>query len=248
MVAKITDEQWAAARERYETEEKTGYGTLAQALDCSRNLVVRRAQKESWQKRLAVVRAPKRDSLESESKVTESAVQSEARTPTVYMTADTNRTEAATLPSPTTHAPDRPAFANHADEIAWTERVVAERQKETMKRHGLELAALRKAIYDALKKVNQKGMAEASRAAETMARALQRAHAMELEHEAHRTRIELGALYGAPGPRPCIIVVHQREGVQIGAMNDPASVDARVRAERLSEARRIIAEAEAAGE
>ncbi|RDU95173.1 hypothetical protein [Trinickia dinghuensis] len=245
MVAKITPEQWAAARKRYETEEKVGYGQIANALDCSRNLVVRKAKEERWQKCLDVAPTANRHAAVSDPNVTESAVRGEARSADVYTKPEMNRPESPARASSATLAVERPVFANHADELAWIEQQVAERQKLLMQRHEKEMTALRTAMYDALKKVNQKGIGEAARGAETISRAMDRAHKMEMEHEANRTRIELGAYYGSPGPRPCVIVVHQREGVQFRGDNDSESIDARVRAIRLAEARRLVAEADA---
>lgn len=79
-MAKITDEQWHAAREMYENDPNAGYGTIAtQVLDCSRSLVAKRAAKERWQKRDGVVPAAKKGAGVSAPKFTENTGASETR-------------------------------------------------------------------------------------------------------------------------------------------------------------------------
>ncbi|MFM0060975.1 hypothetical protein PQR64_35715 [Paraburkholderia phytofirmans] len=71
---KITDEQWAEARKRYETEPGLGLGKVAQVLDCSKSLVARKAREGKWQKDIGVPAQVHPTAREREAKVTESAV------------------------------------------------------------------------------------------------------------------------------------------------------------------------------
>ncbi|CAB3783385.1 hypothetical protein [Pararobbsia alpina] len=73
---KITDEQWAEARKRYESEPGLGLGKIAQTLDCSKSLVARKAREGKWQKDIGVPTQVHPTAREREAKVTESAVPS----------------------------------------------------------------------------------------------------------------------------------------------------------------------------
>ncbi|CAE6740079.1 hypothetical protein R75465_02229 [Paraburkholderia aspalathi] len=214
---KITDEQWAEARKRYETEPGLGLGKIAQALDCSKSLVARKAREGKWQKDIGVPNQVHPTAREREAKVTESAVPSE--TQAVHVNAAESPVSPAhavfdvyVAPSargvPAVGVTERPEFTNGVDELAWIEEQVSIREKAILARHAVELKALTNSIYDAARKTGKAEMGAASRAANQLSQALERKQKMEREHCAMQTRIELGAHYGA-GPRPAVIVVHQ---------------------------------------
>lgn len=221
---KISDEQWAAVRKRYESEPGLGYGALAQSLDCSKNLVARKAKEQHWQKSIEASLATAKNGRAIGSKVTESAVHAATRAPSVYSNPAAESppqpvrvlSRDSTASASQSEVLDRPPFASWEREVEWIEQQVVARQRALMERHERELRALTAAIYDGLKKIDKKGIGEASRAANALSTALQRKHAMELGHEAARTRIELGVLHGASGPRPARIVVHMVPGAKIG--------------------------------
>ncbi|MFM0752615.1 hypothetical protein [Paraburkholderia strydomiana] len=81
---KISEQEWAAARKRYETEPGLGYGALAQALDCSKSLVARKAREGKWQKDQGVPAQVWGGAEGTQSKVTESAVRSPTQAPGVH--------------------------------------------------------------------------------------------------------------------------------------------------------------------
>ena len=214
---KITDDQWAEARKRYESEPGLGLGKIAQVLDCSKSLVARKAKEGKWQKDIGVPTQVHPTAREREAKVTESAVPSQ--TQTVHVNAaespvSRSRVVADVYVAPTTPSgpadgvADRPEFTNVVDELAWIEAQVSIREKAILERHAVELRALTNSIYDAARKTGKAEMGAASRAANQLSQALERKQKMEREHCAMQTRIELGAHYGA-GPRPAVIVVHQ---------------------------------------
>lgn len=214
---KITDEQWADARKRYETEPGLGLGKIAQLLDCSKSLVARKAKEGKWQKDIGVPNQVWKGVEASEAKVTESAVP--RATQAVHVNGAEGSTQPARVVSDVYVAPsapgvpadgvaDRPEFTNGVDELAWIEEQVSIREKSILARHAVELKALTNSIYDAARKTGKSEMGAASRAANQLSQALERKQKMEREHCAMQTRIELGAHYGA-GPRPAVIVVHQ---------------------------------------
>lgn len=81
---KITDEMWADARRRYETEPGVGYGKIAQLLDCSKSLIARKAREGRWQKGIGVAVQVPNGVSPSVAKVTESAVHSPTQAPSVH--------------------------------------------------------------------------------------------------------------------------------------------------------------------
>ncbi len=256
MAAKITDEAWAEARKRYENESATGYGTIAEGLDCSRNLVVRKAKAEGWTKRISASPNLNRHAPGAQAKFTENAVHKSAQSPNVYTDAQENASPSAAPPNspaipnsdPLPALPEKPVFANYAEELVWIETQVAARQRALMERHEKELRALTGSVYDAAHKTGKEGMFEASRSANQLSLALERKQKMELAHEAAQTRVDLGEHYGSPGPRPCVVIVHPRPGVSLFGSNDDQAIEARASAAdvraRVIEARRIIAEAD----
>lgn len=214
---KITDEQWAEARKRYESEPGLGLGKIAQVLDCSKSLVARKAREGKWQKDFGVPNQVHPAGKAKDSNFTESAV------PSPTQAVHVNAAESPVSPSrvvsgvyvapsamgfPTHGVADRPKLTNGVDELAWIEEQVSTREKAILERHAVELKALTNSIYDAARKTGKAEMGAASRAANQLSQALERKQKMEREHCAMQTRIELGAHYGA-GPRPAVIVVHQ---------------------------------------
>ncbi|MFC5427614.1 hypothetical protein ACFPTO_02125 [Paraburkholderia denitrificans] len=251
----VSDADWIDARRQHEVEG-VSLGKLSQLLECSKTLVAIKAKEQGWVKARPGGPAANGNGAKQFVIDTESAVQEEARAVHLHgpsSPASTSQPAVATtaaMSAPVTlpALPDKPVFANWAEEADWVEKQVAEQQNALMSRHALELKYMTAAINDGLKKIGKQGVGEAARAANALAQAMTRKHKLELDHLAEWTRIRLGVYRGDTGPRPCIIVVHQREGVAFGKLNDAASVDARVRDARLAIARKIVAEAGAARE
>lgn len=85
---KVTDEQWAEARKRYETEPGMGLGKIAQVLDCSKSLVARKAREGRWQKDVGVPGKVHKGASPSDSKLTQNAVHSATLSPGVHGVTD----------------------------------------------------------------------------------------------------------------------------------------------------------------
>ena len=222
---KITDEQWAEARKRYETEPGMGLGKIAQVLDCSKSLVARKAREGKWQKGIGVPSQVHPTSKAKDSIFTENPRASEAQAVHVYP--GEASTQSARVVSDVYVAPTAPA-GGYADDPAIPDGLDAEgreafvraailaRQRSINARHLHETKAVRAQVYGAIKKVDKEGGAGAALAAVRIVQALRQMQDSELETELERVRLALGEFAGKPkGPTPCrITVVLEKESVR----------------------------------
>ena len=241
---KITDEQWAEARKRYETEPGLGLGKVAQLLDCSKTLVARKSREGRWQKGIGIPAQVWNGASAREAKVTENAVHSPTRNPGVHAA------------EPSTHAPSRvvgevfvapaatsgvtplkqgmttdvtpaPAHA-YADEInipdgldpfereEYVKQAIVNRQKAINARHLREMQAARSKLYESLKKAGTKDGPGVALASQRNVAALLALQGGEMDAELQRVKLEVHEFVGKPlKPTPCRIVVHMLPGHQI---------------------------------
>jgi flagellar biosynthesis/type III secretory pathway protein FliH len=241
---KITDEQWAKARKRYETEPGLGFGKVAQVLDCSKNLVARKAREGKWQKDFGVPNQVHPTAREREAKVTESAV------PSPTQAVHVNGAEASTRPAhvvaevfvpPTgsqgmktdvtpgvgsVHTPSQsngyademqmPADLDEVEREEYIKRAIVSRQRSINARHLKELNAARSKLYESLKAAGSKEGPGAALASQRNITALLALQAGELDTELQRVRLEVAEFVGKPmKPTPCRIVVHLLPGMRM---------------------------------
>jgi hypothetical protein len=264
MGVKVTEEMWADARRRYEIGEKIGYGQIAQILDCSKNLVVRRAKAEGWQKRLHATPFANRHAAVVSPKVTDRAVHEEVRGVHVYEPPLPNDVpQRAAVPSTTpvaaevsaarapVSAPGEIVVPNHLNDEereAYVREVIRQRQAELDVVHRKEISALKRQVYGAVQKAGTKEAPGAALAAQRAVSAMLAVQAGEIEVESRRVQLEWGRLVGQPvmRPAPAKIIVHQRKGVAFGKPNDEASIERRAAAadrnEAVARARALLAE------
>lgn len=169
---KVTDEQWAAARKRYETEPGLGLGKIAQVLDCSKSLVARKAREEKWQKDQGVPSQVQTPAQVRDSKFTESAVQSETQAVHLYEPGASTQPARVVadvyVPPSAAQAPQQPQSNDYADEIRipdgldevdreeFVKAAIVARQRAINARHLKELNAARSKLYESLRKAGTK--------------------------------------------------------------------------------------------
>ena len=241
---KVTNQEWESARKRYETEPGLGLGKIAQALDCSKSLVARKAREGKWQKDVGVPDQVHPTVHERQTKVTENAMPSPARSPDVYAP------DAAVSPSrvvsgvftPQTAAQGMTTDVNHgvgtvqtasqstayADEMQapdgldewereeFVKAAIVARQRSINARHLKELNAARSKLYESLRKAGTKEGTGAAISAQRNVTAMLALHRGDMEAELRRVRLEVHEFVGKPvKPTPCRIIVHLREGVSL---------------------------------
>ncbi|MGY6161858.1 hypothetical protein [Paraburkholderia strydomiana] len=238
---KITDEQWVAAKTRYETEPGLGYGALAQTLDCSKNLVARKAKEQRWQKSIEACLATARNGRAIGSKVTESAVHPATRAPSVYSNPVPESAPlaagaavadqvvvGATAASPALGDISMPDGLDPAEQEAFIRAVVIRRQTELNAVHRKELRAVKAQLYRAINGASEKGGGAATLSVLRAVQAMQNAQKLELEREIERVKLECAVFAGAPlKPQPVRILVHCIPGMRIGG--DGETPDAAVK-------------------
>jgi hypothetical protein len=233
---KITDEQWAAARKRYETEPGLGLGKIAQVLDCSKSLVARKAREGKWQKDIGVPNQVHPTAREREAKVTESAVPratqavhvngaeppvSPARVVSeVFVPPGAGRgVGSESTPSQSTTYSDEMRVPDGLDEWEREEFVkaaIVARQRAINARHLKEMQAARSKLYESLKKAGTKEGAGNALASQRNITALIALQAAEMDAELQRVRLEVQEFIGKlVKPTPCRIVVHLHPGMQM---------------------------------
>jgi hypothetical protein len=230
---KITDEQWAEARKRYETEPGMGLGKIAQALDCSKSLVARKAREGKWQKDIGVPNQVHPTARVREAKVTESAVPSptqavhvngaEASTQPGRMVAevfvppsDAQGGTADVTPSQRNDYADEIRIPDGLDELdreAFVAAAIVARQRQINAKHIRELTAARSKLYESLRKAGTKEGPAQALASQRNVAALLALQQGETDAELQRVRLEVAEFIGKPlKPTPCRIIVHVREG------------------------------------
>jgi hypothetical protein len=219
---KITDEQWAEARKRYESEPGLGLGKIAQVLDCSKSLVARKAREGKWQKDIGVPTQVWKGAEASEAKVTESAVPSP--TQAVHVNATDRPVSPSRVVSDVYLAPSAqstaysdemlvPADLDEVEREEWVKRAIVARQRSINARHLKELNAARAQVYASLKKGGEKEGPGAALAAQRNVAALLNLQQGEMDAELQRVRLEVAEFVGMPVKPPQVrIVVHVREG------------------------------------
>jgi hypothetical protein len=238
---KITEEQWAAARKRYETEPGLGYGTLAQAFDCSKNLVARKAKEQGWQKGIGVLVQVHAKASDGNPKFTESAGASDAQAVHVYAEPTENRVAGAALSasSPPAHSaqPEKsskaaPAsagvfqIAEPADDLSPAlRREHVRRECEALAtamngRHALELRGLQNAFATDITKGDPKDRGPALRL-KALTESTAMRHKMQREALTDFAKLRLGEFDGIG--TGVMFVVHLVPGLRIGE-GEPAPV------------------------
>jgi hypothetical protein len=204
MAAKITDEAWAEARKRYEAEPKTGYGQIAQALDCSRNLVARRAQKEGWVKQTGPTHAPfkepARAAVDEEGKFTEIAGDRAEKAVPVYTSAP--ETRAPVAPAAAIEPGDgdeMPENLSPLEQEQWIEAAVRRRQTALQRKQAKELAAAKSTLYAAIKGAGSKDGYDLARTSKQIISAMTEQHASEMASEARGFGLSSGSSTGPRG-------------------------------------------------
>jgi hypothetical protein len=241
---KITDEQWAEARKRYESEPGLGLGKIAQVLDCSKSLVARKGREGKWQKDQGVPNQVHPTAREREAKVTESAA------PRATQAVHVNGAKASTCPGrvvadvfvPPTGSqgvttdvtpgvgmvPTPSQSTAYADEMQvpdgldewereeFVKTAIVGRQRAINARHLKELNAARSKLYESLKKAGTKEGPGAALAAQRNVAALLALQQGEMDAELQRVKLEVNEFVGKPlKPTPCRIVVHLVPGMQM---------------------------------
>jgi hypothetical protein len=222
---KITDEQWEAARKRYETEPGMGLGKIAQVLDCSKSLVARKAREGKWQKDIGVPNQVHPTARERDANFTESAV------PRAAQAVHVNGAEASTQPSrvvsdvyvapsaqSTAYSDEMrvPADLDEVEREEFIKRAIVARQRAINARHLKEMQAARSKLYESLKKAGTKEGAGAALASQRNVAALLALQQGEMDAELQRVRLEVAEFVGKPmKPMLCRIVVHLQPGEQL---------------------------------
>ncbi|MFM0224837.1 hypothetical protein [Paraburkholderia dipogonis] len=225
---KITDEQWAEARKRYETEPGLGLGKIAQVLDCSKSLVARKAREGKWQKDIGVPNQVHRTAREREAKVTGSAA------PRATQAVHVNGAEASTRPAHVVAdvfvlpAAEKAAANDYDDEIRvpdgldeigreeFVKAAILDRQRAINARHLKEMKAARAQVYAAIKKAGAEGGQATALAVLRIVQAVRAMQEADMEAELQRVRLEVAEFIGKPvKPTPCRIVVHMLPGEQL---------------------------------
>jgi len=241
---KITDEQWAEARKRYETEPGLGLGKVAQVLDCSKSLVARKAREGRWQKDIGVPAQVWKGAEDGKAKVTGNAVPSgtqavhvngaEASTqpgrvvsdvfvpPTGSQVMTTDVTPGVgVVPTPsqsTAYADEMqvPAGLDEWEREEFVKAAIVARQRAINARHLKEMNAARSKLYESLKKAGTKEGPGAALAAQRNVAAMLALQQGEMDAELQRVRLEVAEFVGKPlKPTPCRIVVHMLPGEQL---------------------------------
>jgi hypothetical protein len=225
---KITDEQWEAARKRYETEPGMGLGKIAQVLDCSKSLVARKAREGKWQKDIGVPNQVHPTAREREANFTESAV------PKATQAVHVNGAEASTRPAhvvaevfvpptvekaPANGYSDEICVPDGLDEIEREEFIknaIVARQRTINAKHIREITAARSKLYESLKAAGTKEGPGTALASQRNVGALLALQAGEMEAELQRVKLEVHEFVGKPvKPTPARIIVHLRPDHQI---------------------------------
>jgi hypothetical protein len=229
---KITDDQWADARKRYETEPGLGLGKIAQLLDCSKSLVARKAREGKWQKDFGVPTQVHPTARDREANFTESAV------PRAMQAVHVNGAEASTpsarvvaevfVPPTASKGGEAPPLNDYADEIRvpdgldelnreeFVKAAIVARQRAINGRHLKEMQAARSKLYESLKKAGSKEGKDVALASQRNVAALLALQQGEMDAELQRVRLEVAEFIGKPvKPMPCRIVVHLQPGMQM---------------------------------
>jgi hypothetical protein len=246
---KITDEEWADARKRYQREPATGYGQIAQALDCSKALVARHAQKNKWQKSLSAISPVSNDRVDSRIH----NLQKPANRPERGGVHPISPEKEPPAPIPNNGATDIPVMPSGLtleQQQDWIESAVLARQRKLNESQAREIRAAKATVYAAIKGAGKEGGFDAARTARQVVSALAETHKSEMANELECVRLSLNAFQGGR-PRGCRITVHQRAGCQIGGGdNSPEAIERRAAVAdarmTVTEARQIAAEADAA--
>ena len=221
---KVTDQEWADARKRYETEPGLGLGKIAQALDCSKSLVARKAREERWQKDFGVPSQVHPTAREREANFTESSVHPAKQA--VHVHTDEPPVSRARVVADTFIAPAAssaysdemqvPGALDEIDREEFIKAAVVARQKAINGRHLKELNAARAKLYESLKASGSKDGPAVALASQRNIAALIALQGAEMESELQRVRLEVAEFVGRPmKPTACRIFVHVREGQQL---------------------------------
>jgi len=242
---KISNSDWEEARKRYEREPATGYKQIAQALDCSKALVARHAQKNKWQKSLSAISPVSNDRVDAPIDNLQKPANRPEQGTGVHAKAPEKEPPAPLLNNGSADIPVMPAGLSAAERQAFIEAAVLARQTQLNQTQAREIKAIKNGVYGAVKD----GSYDSARSAKARMEALKGTHAMEMTNELERVRLELGAFSGVR-QQACQIIVHQMPGCQIaGGDNSPEAMERRavVADARMTvmEARRIVAEADA---
>jgi len=222
---KITDEQWEAARKRYESEPGLGLGKIAQLLDCSKSLVARKAKEGKWQKDIGVPMQVHPTAREREAKVTESAVPGPTQAVHVNpggASTQPGRVAADVYVAPAAQSNDYadeiriPDGLDELDREAFVAAAIVARQRQINAKHIRELTAARSKLYESLRKAGTKEGLGAATASQRNVAALLALQKGEMAAELQRVRLEVAEFVGKPlKPTPCRIVVHLHPGEQL---------------------------------
>jgi hypothetical protein len=239
--SRVSEEDWKAARRRWESDATYSYAQVADSLGVSKPLVGKRSKAEGWVKDSVRGDNPAKAGVGSDPKLTQVARDPGVSAPTVdggqVRFQAPGDAAAAQASSEMPAMPERPVFAHAGEEREWIERQVAERQDALVDKFDKEIKALTGKVYEAVRKAGSEGGWDAARSADKLAMTLERTQRMTLANEAMRTRRQLGEFCGV-GPRACIIVVHVMPGFSLDGSNDDASMARRAEAaERFKEAR-----------
>lgn len=246
--AKITDEQWKAARKRYETDPKAGYGVIAtEVLDCSRNLVARKAQSEGWAKRISASPHLNQHAPGAQGKFTENAVQRPTQSAHVYTDSPSTGRSSVALDAEAVRRVDSvttEATANRSaptdDDIkipdgldawereAFVRAVIVARQKVINATQTKELAAVKAKLYNAIKSAATGEGPALALAVERNVRSLVAMHDAELQKEIAKVKLDVAEFAGNMTPMRARIFVHLVPGVSFGGSSVPAVPGTRV--------------------
>lgn len=219
---KISDQEWIDARKRYENEPATGYGQIAASLNVSKTLVARRAAKR-WQKRPVltlpvdsqVPAYPDRGHLFSTPNRPEETVGVYAKAPEEVTVAPELNNVAGQFQFPSNLTP--------AERQEVAEQAVLARQTELIRIQAVEIRAVKKGIYEAVKAAGTERSYDAARSAKAVVEGMRLVHASERSNEIERVKLELGAFSGVC-QATLRIIVHRIPCLSLAGDNSPAAI------------------------
>lgn len=235
--SRVSDEDWRAVRLRWENGE-VSVKQIADSIEVSKSLVMKRKAAERWQLRIGVPPVPVGGAAQANSKVTEIAGVSGRQAPPVpghHSDTHASHAESGSVVSgvfvasgvTTNVTPAEPVYADELqvpenldewEREAWIKAAIVRRQKVINARHLKELQAVRSQLYAAIKQITVKGGAGIALAAERSINGLLKVQAGEMEAELQRVKLEVSEFVGKPlKPTPARIHVHMQPGVRIGA-------------------------------
>lgn len=142
---KISDEQWAQARARWESEPKLNFADVGETLGVSKQSVQQQAKKNGWVKRLAMGAIVSRAHAIADKTITQDSVGESTQAPSLV---------AGSPEKITFSTPEFPAGASAAQLTAIGEDAAVAARAELVSRHRRETNNARHLVYGAIRTKN----------------------------------------------------------------------------------------------